>query len=415
VDFEANTGTDPGNEPPSVVIRSPGIGYQFSGGDTDSLRMELNIFDVNQPADSLICRVKSMVVGQGASVAHCEADNASGHVFVDIPFENVDNGVDTVKVQVTDASQIIAYASISVLWNEAFPDSDDDGDGWGDESDADEYGNFDCNDLDIRSYPYAAEINDGMDNDCDGIADEGTGGYDDDGDSFSEDEGDCNDYDETIYPGAWELADYKDNDCDNIIDETTSLFDDDGDGYTEMDLDCDDDQVDVHPGAIEYCDGVDNDCNGLRDYSDGCIELNSEPYVVGGIKLQQTACEPGDTLAVSVLAYDADGQSLDYAWTGDEGLLVEPLTGSPSVTVTCPDPGSDGKIYSLYVVVTDQDGNAVWDFDDVSVYDDNKLYVQYIKTVTSERSCASGGALAPALSLTWLALIGAAVRRRRAS
>ncbi|MFH1465545.1 MAG: MopE-related protein [Pseudomonadota bacterium] len=415
VDFEANTGTDPGNEPPTVIIRSPGIGYQFSGGESDSLRMELNLFDVNQPADSLICRVKSMVVGDGTSVAHCEADDESGHVFVDVPFENVDNGVDTVKVQVTDASQILAYASISVLWNEAYPDSDDDGDGWGDESDADENGNFDCDDLDIHCYPYAADINDGKDNDCDGIADEGTRGYDDDGDSFSEDEGDCNDYDDTIYPGAWELADYKDNDCDAVIDETTSLYDDDGDGYTEMDLDCDDDSVDVHPGALEYCDGIDNDCNGLRDYSDGCIELNSEPYIVGGIRMQQTACEPGDTIAVSVMAYDADGQALDYAWTGDESLSVEPLTGSPSVTVTCPDPGPDGKIYSLYVVVTDEDGNAVWDFDDMSVYDTNKLYVQYIKRITSQRSCASGGGLAPALSLTWLALIGAAIRRRRSS
>ena len=413
VDFEANTGSDPENVPPTVVIRSPGVGYQWSGGEEDSLQLQLNIFDLNQPADSLTCRVKSMVMADGASVAHCEADDESGHLYVDVPFEYVDNGVDTLKVQVTDASEIISYASISVLWNASFPESDDDGDGWGDERDADEDGNYDCDDLDINTYPFAAEVADGNDNDCDGIIDEGTLSYDDDGDSFSENEGDCNDYDADVYTGAWEIADYKDNDCDGVADEGTSLYDDDGDGYTEMDQDCDDEDADVHPGATEYCDGIDNDCNGLRDYSDGCVEIDSEPYVVGGINMQQTACEPGDAIMVSIFAYDADGQTLDYAWSGDEGLVIEPLTGSPSVTVTCPDPSSsNGAVYGLYVYITDEDQNAVWDFDEMWVYPTNDLYRQLIQIVYDQGSCASAAAL-PAMSLAWLALLGAAIRRRR--
>jgi hypothetical protein len=413
VDFEANTGSDPENVPPTVVIRSPGVGYQWSGGEEDSLRMQLNIFDLNQPADSLTCRVKSMVMADGASVAHCEADDESGHVYVDVPYEYVDNGVDTLKVQVTDASEIISYASISVLWNAGFPESDDDGDGWGDERDADEDGNYDCDDLDINTYPYAAEIADGKDNDCDGVIDEGTLSYDDDGDSFSELEGDCNDYDADVYTGAWEIADYKDNDCDGIADEGTSLYDDDGDGYTEMDQDCDDDDDDVHPGATEYCDGIDNDCNGLRDYSDGCVEIDSEPYVVGGINMQQTACEPGDAIMVSIFAYDADGQTLDYAWSGDDGLVIEPLTGSPSVTVTCPEPSNNnGSVYGLYVYITDEDQNAVWDFEEMWVYPTGDLYRQYLKITYHQGSCASAVAL-PAMSLAWLALLGAAIRRRR--
>ncbi len=415
VDLEANTGVDPENVPPTVVIRTPGVGHLWSGGEEDSLQLQLNIFDLNQPADSLTCRVKSMVLADGASVAHCEADDESGHVYVDVPYEYVDTGVDTIKVQVTDASEIISYASISVLWNAGFPESDDDGDGWGDEADADEDGNYDCNDLDINTYPFAAEIADGIDNDCDGVIDEGTRAYDDDGDSFSEDEGDCNDYDEDVYAGAWEIADYKDNDCDGITDEGSSLYDDDGDGYTEMDTDCDDEDPNVHPGAVEYCDGIDNDCNGLRDYSDegGCVEVDSEPYVVGGINLQQTACEPGDAIMASVFAYDADGQSLDYAWSGDEGLVIEPLTGSPSVTVTCPEPSNNnGSVLGLYVYVTDEDQNPVWDFDEMWVYPSGDLYRQFVQIVYDQGSCASAAAL-PALSLAWLALLGAAIRRRR--
>ena len=383
VDLQANSGADPDNQPPTVVIRSPGVGHRWSGGEADALRLQLNIFDLEQPADSLTCRVKSMVQAAGASVAHCEAADASGSVYVDVPFEYVGNGIDTLKVQVADAAGVLSHASTTVLWNAAYPSSDDDGDGWGGVADMDDDGNFDCDDDNPDTYPYAAELTDGRDNDCDGVVDEGTPAYDDDGDSFSEDAGDCNDHDDEVYAGAFELADNKDNDCDGVVDENTSLVDDDGDGYAEMDMDCDDSDAGVHPGAVEYCDGIDNDCNGLRDYADGCIELDSSPYVVGGINLQQTACEPGDALMVSVIAYDADGQDLDYAWSGDEGLVIEPLTGSPTVTVTCPEPAdSGGTVMSLYVYVTDEDQHPVWAFDALWVYPQGDLYRPWVEVVS---------------------------------
>jgi len=58
-------------------------------------------------------------------------------------------------------------------------------------------------------------------------------------------------------------ADGIDNDCDGMIDEGCTP-DGDGDGYSREE-DCDDNNPDIHPGKEEVCDGIDNNCNGLAD------------------------------------------------------------------------------------------------------------------------------------------------------
>ena len=85
---------------------------------------------------------------------------------------------------------------------------------------------------------------------------------DNDFDGYTENQGDCDDANSNIYPGATEIEDGVDNDCDGDVDEG---FDVDGDGYTQNQGDCDDNNAQVNPGATEIEDGIDNDCDGEID------------------------------------------------------------------------------------------------------------------------------------------------------
>jgi hypothetical protein len=173
------------------------------------------------------------------------------------------------------------------------PDADADG------YDAEE----DCDDANSVVNPGAAEICDGIDNNCDGEVDEGvttTFYADDDGDGFGDADTtaeaceipdgyvatgtDCDDDDAEVWPSAPEQCDGIDNDCDGQIDEDVRYdwyADADGDGYGDPDSayatcdpppgyvtddsDCDDTEASAHPGGEEVCDEVDNDCDGTVD------------------------------------------------------------------------------------------------------------------------------------------------------
>ncbi len=163
----------------------------------------------------------------------------------------------------------------------------------------------DCNDLDNLIYPFAEDVCNSIDDNCNGLTDEdaifATYFEDFDTDGFGAllqdsvscnfpvgyvlDSTDCNDTNYLINPIAEDICNAIDDNCNLLIDEDADFIhwfiDADGDdfgdlendsiscfslsGYVLDSTDCNDANNLIYPGAEEICNNLDDDCDELAD------------------------------------------------------------------------------------------------------------------------------------------------------
>jgi len=214
------------------------------------------------------------------------------------------------------------------------------------------------------------ETCDGLDNDCDGLIDDGLF-TDNDNDSYNTSESclgpktDCDDNDPTVFPGNDEVCDGVDNDCDGEIDNIgpfecwtggeSAVFNENSPCRTGV-VECVDGTWSGCLGQVfpvpEQCDLIDNDCNGEVDDSpwgegDACgpessigqcsygysVCITGEMYCIDAMYPQNEACDAVDN--------DCNGfidESLERLCETECGYGIEECSDGSWVNCSAPTP-----------------------------------------------------------------------------
>jgi len=246
----------------------------------------------------------------------------------------------------------------------------------------------DCNDSNANVNPNAAEVCNNLDDDCDGLVNEGvnfaTYFADNDGDGFGNPNNsqsaclpplgfvlnntDCNDSNSLIKPGGSELCNSIDDNCNGQVNEglvfANYYIDTDLDGfgagpatssctpifgnYVTNNLDCNNTNASIRPNATEICNGIDENCNNLIDdglpFVNYYIDNDGDGFGAGA------ATNSCSNLGAGYVTNNTDCNNTNVAIRPTATELCNSIDDNCNTLI------DDGLLFSNYYLDADNDG-----------------------------------------------------------